>query len=276
MRISKSKPKFVMKSVKKSMALLLAMGSMAFCLPGLAQEHVYFSEDFPNGELGGNWNLEASTTIEAAGGPVYGVNMGDYIAMGWVWDLNGQMITNNNRPVATTQLNGRYLLTTVPFTMQTGDITNILSFGYEYMATAAVPASVRNFGVLVRQDGGEWDTVYRMFGETDSLATEFSGFQTVVLPEGYKGAEIELAFCFDAVHQGNSPYGFFIRFRMRDHLPAFVGSLEQGRFGHPVDGLCIFVERRGEQVRVGGQLRDRAFGLRTVCLVFGLGGSRVG
>lgn len=227
MRISKSKPKFVMKSVKKSMALLLAMGSMAFCLPGLAQEHVYFSEDFPNGELGGNWNLEASTTIEAAGGPVYGVNMGDYIAMGWVWDLNGQMITNNNRPVATTQLNGRYLLTTVPFTMQTGDITNILSFGYEYMATAAVPASVRNFGVLVRQDGGEWDTVYRMFGETDSLATEFSGFQTVVLPEGYKGAEIELAFCFDAVHQGNSPYGFFISdVDFAAYAPEAVAELE--------------------------------------------------
>ena len=105
--------------IKKLGGFMLLLGGICLAAPTMGQKKVYFEETFTNGRLGDMWNEEESSYIDAAGGPVYpvGVSATTVIA-GWVYDPDGNVITTQTGlGVATTMLDGQYLLVTNPFQM---------------------------------------------------------------------------------------------------------------------------------------------------------------
>ena len=180
--------------------LKMAVLATAFLLPVLSwsQVRTYFEDDFAAGPSAQWWNLEGSTQIEAAGGPYYLVAMSStsYMA-GWAYDPDAELISRSGQAVATTPLDGVYALLTLPYTLEAGAVENVFSLDYLYAATGT--STDRNFGLMARAAGGEWDTVYRLYDNGATLADEDEGTWEVVLPESYAGQEVELAvFCDNA------------------------------------------------------------------------------
>ena len=175
------------------------VGCVVFHESGRAQVRTYFEDSFaPNGPSASYWNASASTEIDAEVGPLYLVGYQDGSVMGgWVYDPNGDIIVDQyQRPTATTPLEGEYLFVTQPFTLESGAVENIFSFDYLYMALDAATADTKNFGLKVRETGGEWATVSTVYEAGASLAVEDQGTMTATLPAEYAGKEVELAmFC---------------------------------------------------------------------------------
>lgn len=179
--------------------MVAAVSAALFFTKADAQVRTYFEDSFaPNGPSQSNWNLSASTEIDAEVGPLYLVGFQDGSVMGgWVYDPNGDIIVDQyQRPTATTPLEGEYLFVTQPFTLESGAVENIFSFDYLYMALDAATADTKNFGLKVRETGGEWATVSTVYEAGASLAVEDQGTMTATLPAEYAGKEVELAlFC---------------------------------------------------------------------------------
>ena len=151
--------------------LKMAVLATAFLLPVLSwsQVRTYFEDDFAAGPSAQWWNLEGSTQIEAAGGPYYLVAMSStsYMA-GWAYDPDAELISRSGQAVATTPLDGVYALLTLPYTLEAGAVENVFSLDYLYAATGT--STDRNFGLMARAAGGEWDTVYRLYDNGATLA----------------------------------------------------------------------------------------------------------
>ena len=196
--------------------LLLFIACTLFCDYVSAQERIYFEETFTNGRLGDMWNKEESSYIDAAGDPVYVVDISPMTAIaGWVYDPDGNVIAGQTgRGVATTMLDGQYLLVTNPFQMESSRTLNMLSLDFEYMASTTVKGDVRNFGLMVRDTAvGVWDTVFTLFEADETLETSLTGTVGMTLPESYTGKVVELALYFtneDLTEAGNLYFGFFV------------------------------------------------------------------
>ena len=185
--------------MKKLLTMVAAVSAALFFTKADAQVRTYFEDSFaPNGPSASYWNASASTEIDAEVGPIYLVGFQDGSVMGgWVYDPNGDFIVDQyQRPTATTPLEGEYLFVTQPFTLESGAVENIFSFDYLYMALDAATADTKNFGLKVRETGGEWATVSTVYEAGASLAVEDQGTMTATLPAEYAGKEVELAmFC---------------------------------------------------------------------------------
>lgn len=185
--------------MKKLLTMVAAVSAALFFTKADAQVRTYFEDSFaPNGPSASYWNASASTEIDAEVGPLYLVGYQDGSVMGgWVYDPNGDFIVDQyQRPTATTPLEGEYLFVTQPFTLESGAVENIFSFDYLYMALDAATADTKNFGLKVRETGGEWATVSTVYEAGASLAVEDQGTMTATLPAEYAGKEVELAmFC---------------------------------------------------------------------------------
>ena len=185
--------------MKKLLTMVAAVSAALFFTKADAQVRTYFEDSFaPNGPSASYWNASASTEIDAEVGPLYLVGYQDGSVMGgWVYDPNGDIIVDQyQRPTATTPLEGEYLFVTQPFTLESGAVENIFSFDYLYMALDAATADTKNFGLKVRETGGEWATVSTVYEAGASLAVEDQGTMTATLPAEYAGKEVELAmFC---------------------------------------------------------------------------------
>ena len=196
--------------------LLLFIACTLFCDYVSAQERIYFEETFTNGRLGDMWNKEESSYIDAAGSPVYVIDISPTTAIaGWVYDPDGNVIAGQTgRGVATTMLDGQYLLVTNPFQMESSRTLNMLSLDFEYMASTTVKGDVRNFGLMVRDTAvGVWDTVFTLFEADETLETSLTGTVGMTLPESYTGKVVELALYFtneDLTEAGNLYFGFFV------------------------------------------------------------------
>ena len=173
--------------MKKLLTMVAAVSAALFFTKADAQVRTYFEDSFaPNGPSA------------AEVGPLYLVGYQDGSVMGgWVYDPNGDIIVDQyQRPTATTPLEGEYLFVTQPFTLESGAVENIFSFDYLYMALDAATADTKNFGLKVRETGGEWATVSTVYEAGASLAVEDQGTMTATLPAEYAGKEVELAmFC---------------------------------------------------------------------------------
>lgn len=231
-----------MNVLKRISGLLLLLGGVCLAVPGQGQEKVYFTETFPNGRLGDNWNREESTTITAASGPVYMVDMGSYMAGGWIYDPTGSIILASGRAVATTPLDGQYLLVSAPFQLDTADYINMLTLDYFYTATAVVAGDVRNFGLMARDTADVvWDTVYTMFAATDSLNDGLEGSIGMTLPETYRGKVVELALYFtNETDDADNSFGMFIsnlKFAAYDETTVFEMSAPESdlAYGNPFE-----------------------------------------
>ena len=160
------------------------------------------------------WNEEESSYIDAARGPVYPVRVSATTAIaGWVYDPDGNVIAGQTgRVVATTMLDGQYLLVTNPFQMESG--LNMLSLDFEYLASTTVKGDVRNFGLMVRDTAvGVWDTVFTLFEADETLETSLAGTLAMTLPESYTGKAVELALYFtneDLTEARNLYFGVFV------------------------------------------------------------------
>ena len=194
--------------------LLLFIACTLFCDYVSAQERIYFEETFTNGRLGDMWNKEESSYIDAAGSPVYVIDISPTTAIaGWVYDPDGNVIAGQTgRVVATTMLDGQYLLVTNPFQMESG--LNMLSLDFEYLASTTVKGDVRNFGLMVRDTAvGVWDTVFTLFEADETLETSLAGTLAMTLPESYTGKAVELALYFtneDLTEARNLYFGVFV------------------------------------------------------------------
>lgn len=203
--------------IKKLGGFMLLLGGICLAAPAMGQKKVYFEETFTNGRLGDMWNEEESSYIDAAGGPVYpvGVSATTVIA-GWVYDPDGKVISSRTEAgavaVATTMLDGQYLLVTNPFQMESG--LNMLSLDFEYLASTTVKGDVRNFGLMVRDTAvGVWDTVFTLFEADETLETSLAGTLAMTLPESYTGKAVELALYFtneDLTEARNLYFGVFV------------------------------------------------------------------
>ncbi len=188
------------KIMKKLLTMVAAVSAALFFTKADAQVRTYFEDSFsPDGPSSSYWNDGASTNIPAAGGPIYLVGLSDgSVVGGWVYDPEGGIIYNpqTGGGVATTPLDGEYLFVTQPITLESGAVENIFSFDYLYMALDAATADTKNFGLKVRETGGEWATVSTVYEAGASLAVEDEGTMTATLPAEYAGKEVELAlFC---------------------------------------------------------------------------------
>ena len=197
--------------------LLLFIACTLFCDYVSAQERIYFEETFTNGRLGDMWNKEESSYIDAAGGPVYVVDISPTTAIaGWAYDPDGYYVVagQTGLGLATTMLDGQYLLVTNPFQMESSRTLNMLSLDFEYMASTTVKGDVRNFGLMVRDTAvGVWDTVFTLFEADETLETSLTGTVGMTLPESYTGKVVELALYFtneDLTEAGNLYFGFFV------------------------------------------------------------------
>jgi len=180
--------------IKKLGGFMLLLGGICLAAPAMGQKKVYFEETFTNGRLGDMWNEEESSYIDAAGGPVYPVGVSETtVIAGWVYDPDGNVISSRTGVgVATTMLDGQYLLVTNPFQMESG--LNMLSLDFEYLASTTVKGDVRNFGLMVRDTAvGVWDTVFTLFEADETLETSLAGTLAMTLPESYTGKAVELA-----------------------------------------------------------------------------------
>ena len=163
------------------------------------------------------WNKEESSYIDAAGGPVYVVDISPTTAIaGWAYDPDGYYVVagQTGLGLATTMLDGQYLLVTNPFQMESSRTLNMLSLDFEYMASTTVKGDVRNFGLMVRDTAvGVWDTVFTLFEADETLETSLTGTVGMTLPESYTGKVVELALYFtneDLTEAGNLYFGFFV------------------------------------------------------------------
>ena len=185
--------------MKKLLTMVAAVSAALFFTKADAQVRTYFEDSFaPNGPSASYWNASASTEIDAEVGPLYLVGYQDGSVMGgWVYDPNGDIIVDQyQRPTATTPLEGEYLFVTQPFTLESGALENIFSFDYMYMASGTASADTKNFGLKVRETGGEWATVSTLYEAGESLAVDDEGTMIATLPAEYAGKEVELAmFC---------------------------------------------------------------------------------
>lgn len=185
--------------MKKLLTMVAAVSAALFFTKADAQVRTYFEDSFsPSGPSSSYWNLSASTEIDAEVGPLYLVGFQDGSVMGgWVYDPNGDFIVDQyQRPTATTPLEGEYLFVTQPFTLESGALENIFSFDYMYMASGTASADTKNFGLKVRETGGEWATVSTLYEAGESLAVDDEGTMIATLPAEYAGKEVELAmFC---------------------------------------------------------------------------------
>lgn len=199
-----------------------------------AQKTVYFEDNLESGLTSTYWNLEESTEIDAADGPAYLVQFSQpsMVAAGWIYDASGKLIGDSyGRPVATTSLNGTYTLLTVPFELDS-NVLNVMSFDYIIMAKSA--SADRNFGLMARADGGQWDTVWRMWERGESMPVEADGTSNVFLPDSYQGKSVELGFFFSTKETDKSDYyGLFIgniRFAGYYTTPTLSSSVALSRF----------------------------------------------
>lgn len=165
-----------------------------FSASATAQEEVYFEEKFSGGKINEDvWNVAGSTQIESADGPIYIVQFNDGSLMGgWVYDPKGEMLVDQNRqPVATTKLDGTYTFISQPVTLK-ADVQNILAFDYWY--SAANYTQKKSFGIMIKEDGQEWDTIFRHWSMGDNLPASEEGRLFVNLPESYAAKTVEIGF----------------------------------------------------------------------------------
>ena len=164
------------------------------------------------------WNKEESSYIDAAGGPVYVVDISPTTAIaGWAYDPDGYYVVagQTGLGLATTMLDGQYLLVTNPFQMESGLNMLSLDFEYlEYLASTTVKGDVRNFGLMVRDTAvGVWDTVFTLFEADETLETSLAGTLAMTLPESYTGKAVELALYFtneDLTEARDLYFGVFV------------------------------------------------------------------
>lgn len=165
-----------------------------FSASATAQEEVYFEEKFSGGKINEDvWNVAGSTQIESADGPIYTVQFQDGSSWGgWVYDPKGQMLVDQNRqPVATTKLDGTYTFLSKPVTLK-DNCQNILVFNYRYYAYSYTQK--KSFGVMVKEEGQEWDTIFRHWNMGDELSISEDGRLFVNLPDNYRGKTVEIGF----------------------------------------------------------------------------------
>ena len=235
-------------SMKKT--LFMAVFAALVSLPMLAwgQKTIYFNDDFASGLTSTNWNIPASSEIASAGGPAYVVQFSQpsMVAVGWCYDPGADFIGDQyGRPVATTPLEGTYILVSHAHTLDSG-VDNMVTF--DYIAYAAAAGANRNFGLMVRETGGEWDTIYRLCGEGEAMPAEGEGSPAVKLPDTYGGKTVELAFFFTVSNQPEgSWYAFFIgnvMFASYYTEPTVVPSIAVGRFEYENFGKKVRLNLR--------------------------------
>lgn len=220
-----------------------------------AQKTVYFEDDLASG-FGPSWNLEESTEIDAAGAPAYLVQFSQpaMMAAGWIYDASGNLIGDNyGRPVATTSLDGIYTLLAVPFKLDS-NVLNVVSFDYIIMAKYASPD--RSFGLMTRIDGGQWDTIWRMWEVGESMPEDAEGSSYVFLPDSCQGKNVELGFFFETKATDKEDYyGLFIgniRFGGYYTTPAMSSSVSLSRFdAENWDGKLSLELRNSGSIAIG-------------------------
>lgn len=186
-------------AVRRFVTLALLAGLSWGLEAAYGQMRTYFEDACAEGLSGMYWNLEESTQIEAAGAPYYMLSVNGHEAMpAWASDPDGElfyrMSFGERIPVATTPLEGTYVLLTRPFLLAEGNAQNRFALEYVYQATGS--SSAKSFGLMVRELGGEWDTVSRLYSLGDAIEPETEGTFSVDLTGAYGGKEVELAlFC---------------------------------------------------------------------------------
>ena len=186
-------------AVRRFVTLALLAGLSWGLEAAYGQMRTYFEDACAEGLSGMYWNLEESTQIEAAGAPYYMLSVNGHEAMpAWASDPDGElfyrMSFGERIPVATTPLEGTYVLRTVPFRLAEGEVRHRFALEYVYQATDESRA--KSFGLMVREPGMEWDTVSRLYSLGDAIEPETEGTFSVNLPDAYGGKEVELAlFC---------------------------------------------------------------------------------
>lgn len=189
----------IMIAVRRFVTLALLAGLSWGLEAAYGQMRTYFEDACAEGLSGMYWNLEESTQIEAAGAPYYMLSVNGHESMpAWASDPDGKlfyrMSFGERIPVATTPLEGTYVLLTRPFLLAEGNAQNRFALEYVYQATGS--SSAKSFGLMVRELGGEWDTVSRLYSLGDAIEPETEGTFSVDLPGAYGGKEVELAlFC---------------------------------------------------------------------------------
>ena len=189
----------IMIAVRRFVTLALLAGLSWGLEAAYGQMRTYFEDACAEGLSGMYWNLEESTQIEAAGAPYYMLSVNGHESMpAWASDPDGKlfyrMSFGERIPVATTPLEGTYVLLTRPFLLAEGNAQNRFTLEYVYQATGS--SSAKSFGLMVRELGGEWDTVSRLYSLGDAIEPETEGTFSVDLPGAYGGKEVELAlFC---------------------------------------------------------------------------------
>lgn len=189
----------IMIAVRRFVTLALLAGLSWGLEAAYGQMRTYFEDACAEGLSGMYWNLEESTQIEAAGAPYYMLSVNGHESMpAWASDPDGElfyrMSFGERIPVATTPLEGTYVLLTRPFLLAEGNAQNRFALEYVYQATGS--SSAKSFGLMVRELGGEWDTVSRLYSLGDAIEPETEGTFSVDLPGAYGGKEVELAlFC---------------------------------------------------------------------------------
>lgn len=189
-------------------AITCAISTSCFLSAVSAQEKVYFSENFSDGKINpSTWNVNESTNIPSASGPIYIVGFSDgSIYGGWAYDPNGKMITDQSgKPVATSELDGTYTFISQPYTLEPGDKKNILTFDYFYSATNI--STGKSFGIMARSEGNAWDTIYRLWQLGSSVSASAEGSLNVTLPDSFSSKKVEIAFFIDNTDEIN--FGLF-------------------------------------------------------------------
>lgn len=188
-----------MKKLKSLLGAIVVFAAAFAVLPSQAQIKTYFHEDFTQsahpGYPGLNpdvWNLSACTDVTEEDGPLYFVNTQDGTTWGgWIYDPNGQILDGG----VPTPLNGTYEIVSKPITLE-ADAVNVMQVALMY-ATSYLG---HTFGVRVREQGGEWETVNS--GDPYDMDDAF----IAVLGSKWSGKTVEVEIVFTTVLQQGYPY----------------------------------------------------------------------
>lgn len=193
-----------MKKLKSLLGAIVVFAATFAVSPSQAQIKTYFHENFTQSAYPGMpglnpdvWNLSACTNVTEEDGPLYFLSTQDGTMWGgWVYDPNGQILDGG----VPAPLNGTYELVSKPITLE-ADAVSVMNVAFMY-ATSYIG---HTFGVGVREQGGEWETVT----SGDPYYVDGDAF-IAVLGSKWSGKTVEMKVFFSTVLQEGYPYYFLM------------------------------------------------------------------